>query len=285
MNEQKGPPVTRVTNQDGTILTGWKDGTYVIINPRTGEVVDENNFPNPARAAAWASGDTSAQDAVQAAASGENTRRWDATFEQRDRELAQRYKIDLANAKTQQQQAQATREYQQGQLQNLRDRLAFDREKQAQDLGLSQAQLGYNVVKTMADYQRPEDHFKEAEYARGVAGNPNTSTFLSALQNNQRMAGFNARGGAAVPASADGMMAKLTGTAGAGNENNYLAQIGNIAVKGPHQLGAGALEQLTDTERKLFTAGLSKLGYDPSTFLSGYARSRIGNRTGSALAA
>lgn len=285
MNEQKGPPVTRVTNQDGTILTGWKDGTYVIINPRTGEVVDENNFPNPARAAAWASGDTSAQDRVQAAASGENTRRWDATFEQKDRELAQNYKLAMANAKNDREQMRATREYQQGQLQNLRDRLAFDREKQAQDLGLNQAKLGYSLVETLAGYQKPEDYFKEADYARGVSGNPNTSTFLSALQNNQRMAGFSARGGEATPAGADSLMAKLTGAGGESNANNYLAQVGNIAVKGPHQLGAGALEQLTDTERKLFTAGLSKLGYDPSTFLAGYARSRIGNRTGSALAA
>ena len=278
-------PISRVQTPAGDIMTVFDDGSYTVIDGRTGAVKDENTFPNPARAAAFASGDTSAQDSVQAAASGENTRRWDATFEQKDRELAQNYKINMANARTQRDQMKATREYQQGQLQNLRDRLAFDREKQAQDLGLQQATLGYNVVKTMADYQRPEDYFKEAEYARGVAGNPNTSTFLSALQNNQRMAGFNARGGAAVPAGADGMMAKLTGTAGAGNENNYLAQIGNIAVKGPHQLGAGALEQLTDTERKLFTAGLSKLGYDPDTFLSGYARSRIGNRAGSALAA
>jgi hypothetical protein len=47
-------------------------------------------------------------------------------------------------------------------------------------------------------------------------------------------------------------------------------------VKGAHQLGAGALEGLTDTERGWLTSGLDSLGYDSNTFLDQYRRSRIG---------
>lgn len=282
-------PVKQIVNTNGTILTGFGDGSYVIIDPSTGAVVDENTFPNPSRAAAWASGDTSHTDELGRIASTENTRRWDATFEQKDRELAQRYKVEMANAKSQQQQAKATREYQQGQLQNLRDRLAFDRVKQAQDLGLQQAGLGYNLIKTGAELRGPENYFQASNYARGVAAQPGTAGFLSALQNNTQLAGYGAQIGAPDAASVGGLTAKLTGQAG-NADDGYLNQIHSVGAAGGHKIGAGKWEQMTDTERKLFLSGLEAPGadgkaYDANTFLSQLRASRIGNRFGSALAA
>lgn len=288
-------PLARVATRDGDIMTVFKDGSYTIIDGRTGAVKDENTFPNPARAAAFASGDTSAQDSVQAAASGENTRRWDATFDQKDRELAQNYKINMANARTQRDQMKATREYQNGQLQNLRDRLAFDREKQAQDLGLQQATLGYELIKTGATLRGPENYFQASNYARGVAAQPGTATFLSALRNNAQLAGYGAQAGAPTAASLNGMTASFLGQPGAGagaggGADSYLKQIHDVAAAGGHKVGAGKWEQMTDTERKLFLSGLEApdeqgRAYDADTFLSQLRSSRIGNRAGSALTA
>lgn len=288
--------VKQIVNKDGTLLTGFSDGSYVIIDPRTGAVVDENNFPNPSRAAAWAAGtDTSENDRLQQQLSDENTRRWDAGFEQRDRELAQNYRVSMANAKTQREQMQASREYQQGQLQNLRDRLAFDREVQAQNLGLNQAELGYKLIQTGASLRGPENYFQASNYARGVAAQPGTATFLSALQNNAKLAGYGAQAGAPTAASLNGMTASFLGQPGAGagagaGSDSYLKQIHAVAAAGGHKVGAGKWEQMTDTERKLFLSGLEAPdeqgnAYDADTFLSQLRNSRIGNRASSALTA
>lgn len=296
----RAPGVPLIATQDGHYVAIMDDGSTVVYDASF-NVVGGDSSPNPARLAAIQSGDADASiDAAKDAISGENARRWDITsrqaqqgITQQGRALAARrdeiehtYRVNLMNAQTSQAQQEATAQYQRDSIQNLRDRLAFDREAKAADIGLAQAGLGYDLLKTGVDYHNnPADYFNEAEWTRGVAGNPQTSTFLGALQNNTRMPGFTGRGDPAQVADLGSLTAKLMGGGGVDNSGNYLAQIGNIGAKGPQQLGAGALEQLTPTERSLFTGGLKKLGYDPSTFLSGYARSRIGQGLGSSRAA
>lgn len=278
--------IWRQQNSDGSISVFYSDGSFVKVDPISGSIVARDDSPNPIRAAAFQSGDTSAIKQVQDDVNRENTRRWDADALRRDRaldqqadELSNNYRVAMMNARTNADAQRATREYQQGQLQLQRERLALDRE-------IQQSQLAYGLIETGARlHNNPLDYFNEAEWSRGVAGRPETSTFLSALQNNTRLADFNARGAPAEVNSLGALTAKLAGSGGADNSGNFLAQIGNIAAKGPHQLGAGGLEQLTPTERSLFTGGLSKLGYDPDTFLAGYARSRIGQSAGLSRAA
>lgn len=269
----KTPLGPLIATNDGYYLRVFSDGSFVKFDQSL-NVVAQDDTPNPQRAALMASGDDAAAAATAQRASVENARRWDLNFG------------------LQQQQSRSNTNYQNAQAQNIRDRLNFDRENAAADraqresefgrtFGLNQAQLGYNLLKTGVDYHNnPADYFNEAEWTRGVAGNPQTSTFLSALQSNTRLPSFVARGSPAEVADLGGLTAKLAGGGTTDNSGNYLAQIGNIGAKGPQQLGAGALEQLTPTERSLFTGGLAKLGYDPTTFLAGYGRSRIGQGIG-----
>jgi hypothetical protein len=295
----------RIPNADGTITVVYSDGSWARANPYDGTIQAQEDDPNPLRAAMFAAGDDSANLTLQNVLSTEDARRYDTTnanairaLDLRANEISQTYKVNMMNARTSQEQQRATAQYQEATAQLARDRLAFDRETQAQEFGLKrdvfdfnrqtqaqefglkQANLGYDLLKTGVDYhQKPADYFNEAEWTRGVAGNPQTSTFLGALQNNTRLPDFQARGSPAEVASLGSLTAKLGG-GGTDNSGNYLAQIGNIATKGPQQIGAGGLEQLTPTEQSLFTGGLAKLGYDPSTFLAGYARSRIGQSYG-----
>jgi hypothetical protein len=269
----------RQQNADGTISIFYSDGSFVRVDPYTGAVKEQDDSPNPMRAAMFAAGDTTGGAESVQRASEEDRNRFDEQ-QQRTKEglalqgqgQAQNYKLGMYNAQTSRQSAE-------DQAQAVRDRLAWDREN-------GQANLGLNLLKTGVDYHNnPADWFNEAEWSRGVAARPDTSTFLSALQNNTRLPGFTARGAPAEVASIDGLTAKLTGNGPADNSGNYLAQIGNIGAQGAQRLGAGSLEQLTDTERKLFTGGLAKLGYDPNTFLQGYARSRVGQSFGAGRSA
>lgn len=295
--EERRPWGQMIPTRDGNYVQLYEDGSVTVYDPYM-NVVSDDPTPNPQRAAIARAGreDDAADDALTGRVSQENTRRWQSDFDQRATASKQSYDVAMMNARTNADQARASAKYQQEQLALARERLAFDRETQAQNLGLNQARLGYDLVNTGAQYkQNPRDYFLEADWARGVAGNPQTSTFLSALQNNTRMAGFGARGQVAEPASLDSLYTKLGGggqatAGGAGvsddeRQNNYLAQIGNVAAKGAHQLGPGTLEQLTPTERSLFTAGLKNLGYDPDTFLTQHRRSRFAQGFGSRGAA
>ncbi len=222
----------------------------------------------------------------------ENTRQFDLNYEIQKRTIDNNYKVAMMNARTQQDQQRAQQAYNEAQVQLATERLQFDRETQAQNFGLNQAKLGYDLVGTAAQLRGPANHFQAAEYSRGVAGNPQTSTFLSALQNNNRMAGFGAQAGLPAPETLGSLTAKLNGDQSGGTgyggddaNANYLAQVGNIAAKGAGKLGAGSLEQLTPTERALFESGLDEIGVDKNTFLSQYAQSRIGQGTSGLRAA
>lgn len=213
----------------------------------------------------------------------------DRAYGLQKQQLDNSYKVDLMNARTAQDVARANAKYQQGQLALAREQLQFDREVQAQEFGLKQAGLGYNLLEMGANLRGPANVFQAAEFNRGVSSMPQTSTFLSALQNNARLPGFTAQGGLPAPETLNTLMAKMGGDATGGvvgvDPNNALASIGNIAAKGAHQLGAGALEQLTPDEYGIFTSGLDKLGISTPSFLDSYKRSRIGQGFGASRAA
>lgn len=276
------PGVPLIPTGDGRYVSVQDDGSTVIYDG-TMNVVGGDPSPNPMRAAAVRSGDNDAAiDAAKDAISRENTRRWNTTSDQAGRQIDLRadeienaYRVNMMQAQTSQDQQRATAQYQQDQTQLARDRLAWDRE-------YGQARLGYDVLNMGAQLRGPSDYFQAAEFSRGVSQMPGTSTFLSALQNNTRLGDFGAQGGQPAPETIGTLTAKLSGQGGNPNTGNYLAQIGNVGAKGAHQLGAGSLENLTDTERKLFTSGLEELGYDSNTFLDQYRRSRIGQNVGRA---
>ncbi len=208
----------------------------------------------------------------------EERRRWDATYQQNQTRLDRDYEIQRQNAETAEEAAALDKWYKRESAALARERLREDKYQFEQTHALNQAKLGYDLVGTLAQMRGPDNYFQAANYARGVSGNPQTATFLTALQNNTGMSDFNAQGGLPDPVSYNSMVGRLTGQANPSDGNN-LAAIGNIAAKGAHQLGAGSLERLTDTERKLFTSGLDSLGIDTPTFLNQYTRSRIGQGT------
>lgn len=224
----------------------------------------------------------------------EERRRWDSEYQQKQQTIDQQYGLAKQTAKTAQA-AQALDDWYKHESAGLaRERLTQDQyeftttnELNNKKFGLDQARLGYDVLGQAAQLRGPENYFQAADYARGTAGNPQTATFLNALQNNTQMADYGMQGGLPNPETMGTLAAKLTGQgqavgSGGGNsagnayDDNNMAVIGNIAAKGAHQLGPGSLESLTDTERSLFGSGLDKLGIDKATFLNQYARSRVG---------
>lgn len=271
-----------IPTKDGYYIVIYDDGSFVKFDQGF-NVVEQDDTPNPQRAALVASGDEETAAAYQAA-SDENARRWNADFGLR------------------RQQARSQNRYQDAQAQNIADRLAFDRENAAADraqresefartFGLNQARLGYDLIGTAANLRGPSNYFQASNYARGVAAQPGTSTFLSALQNNTRLADFGRQAGAPDAETLGSLTAKLgggganPGGAATGTDDSYLRQIHAIAARGGGQLGAGQWEQLTPTEQKAFLSGLEapdELGkaYDADTFLSQWARSRIGQGIG-----
>ncbi len=140
--------------------------------------------------------------------------------------LDNEYRVALMNARTNADVMKANRDYQEGQVQIARDRLQFDKETQAQEFGLKQAKLGYDLINTQAQLSGPANYFKAAENARGVSGQAGTSTFLTALQNNARLAGYGAQAGTPTKESLGTLTAKLTGDygssgGGTGQVTNY----------------------------------------------------------------
>lgn len=283
--------VWRQQNSDGTITAFYSDGSFAVVNAMTGQVVHQDDTPNPMRAAMFASGDSDAAiDSAQKDLSRENARRWDTTSGQKDRELdlraddiANSYKVNMMNARTQQEQQRATAKYQQDQSQLARDRLAWDRE-------YGQAGLGMDMVKTAASLRGPSDYFEASNLARGFSAMPGTSGFLGALQRNTQLPGFGAQGGAPQAETIGTLTQKLSGGGNQGAANNYLNQIHSIGAQGGGKVGAGVLEGLSPTESKLFIAGLGTAdqqgnAYDPDTFLDQWRKSRIGQGIGATRAA
>lgn len=242
---------------------------------------------------------TSAQEAVYERAFAEQKRQADRDYSLRKRELDQQYKIAKENARTARERNQIERWYNQEQVRLAGERLAedrrqfdarlqYDRERAAEQLGLSQAKLGYDVLNMQANLRGPSNYYQAAELARGVAAQPGTATFLNALRDNARLAPYVAPAGLPERETVNTLAARLGGpaimpgtgtpaTASTTNDDANLAAIRGLAQQGAHKLGAGALEQLTETERKLLQSGLDYLGVDTPQFLEQYARSRIGN--------
>jgi hypothetical protein len=225
----------------------------------------------------------------------EDARRWDLDYSLKKSELDQQYKIAKLNARTARERSEIDKWYNEQQVRLAGERLAFDRESFEKTHGLNQAKLGADLVGTLANLSGPENYFKAADYARGIASMPQTAGFLSALRDNTNLTGFGQQGGIPDPETYGSLMGKLGAPGAAGStaagasswtpDANNLATIGGLGARGAHKLGAGSLEGLTDTERKLFAAGLGEVGFDTNTFMDQYRRSRIGQGFGSSTAA
>lgn len=230
----------------------------------------------------------------------EQKRQADRDYELKKRDLDQRKAIADREAKTAAERNAIDKWYNEQQVRlagerlaeegrQFNERLAFDKQTQAENLGLSQARQGYDLLNMQANLRGPQDFFQADELSRGIAAQPGTATFLNALKNNTNLAGYGAQAGVPDKANINALAARLgytgpelvpgAGVASAGGSSNAatnLAAIRDIGAAGAHKLGAGSLEQLTDTERKLLESGLGASGFDVPTFLQQYARSRIG---------
>lgn len=310
-----------IPTQDGRYVQLYEDGSMTVYDQQF-NVVSDDPSPNPMRAALAHAGRErdAANDAIYSRASSEDARRFDTQQSLQKQQIDNQYKIAMQQARTQQDVAEANRWYQEQQVQLSRDRLAFDDRTQQQEFGLKQANLGYNLINTQANLSGPSNYFAASNSARNIAAQPGTSGFLSALQNNTRLAGYGAQGAAPQAETLATITAKLTGADGGatgqsaasgvavdasggatGNygvttggrnaeDNAYLNQIHGIAQRGAHRIGAGQWEQLSPTEQKLFLSGLQTAdeqgnAYDPETFLDQLRRSRIGQGLGASRAA
>lgn len=232
----------------------------------------------------------------------------DRKYQLAKRELDQNYTIAKQSARTARERNEIEKWYNREQVRiagerlvedrrQFDERLKFDTARAAEQLGLSQAKLGYDVLAQQAALRGPADYFAASNLARGVAAQPGTATFLNALRDNAKLAAFGAQAGAPDAVSVNSLAAKLggpgiipgTGTAtpSAGQDTDALHRgIQQIGLAGAHKLGAGSLEQLTDTELNLLKGGLETAGpdgkaFDWTTFLDSYRRSRIGQGVGS----
>lgn len=225
----------------------------------------------------------------------EDARRWDLDYALKKQGLDQQYSIAKLNAKTASERNAIDSWYNKAQIKLAQDRLAFDRESFEKTFGLNQAKLGYDVLGTAAQMRGADDYFQASNFMRGVANDPNSATFLSALRNNVRMPDFNAPSGSpdaftlgsltaklGTPVAAGGQAAPATsGAAPQDASAAYLAQIHALGAQGAHKLGAGALEQLSLDELGLLKSGLEAPDADGKAFnwndfLKQYAGSRIG---------
>lgn len=252
----------------------------------------------------------------------EEVRRADEKYALDKQKAKQEYETALSGARTAADVARANARYQDAQAQNARERLAFDRDKeaarlafdrestaarldfdkqtQAQNFGLNQAKLGYDVLGEAAKMRGADDYFQASNYARGVANDPNSSTFLTALKNNVKLPDFGAQYGAPDAYTLGSLSTKLgtplgAGAAGAGapgaqsNADAYLRQIHSLGDAGAHTIGAGGLEQLSPDELGLLKSGLEApldgKAFNWNTFIDSYKKSRIGQGIGANNAA
>jgi hypothetical protein len=242
---------------------------------------------------------TSAQEADRRAAAARQQELDDREYKLKKASLDQDYKIATMNAKTQKERTAIDKWYNEQQVAIARERLAQDDRHFQQTHALNQARLGYDVLGMAAQLRGPENYYQAANFARGAANDPNTPVFLNALKTNSRMPDFGAQYGIPDPETLSTLSSKLGTTLGAGapsstanlipgtgttgappNSDNSLNQIRGLYAAGAHKLGAGSLEQLTDTELKLLKSGVDAIGGDFNTFMDQYRRSRIGQGSG-----
>jgi len=237
----------------------------------------------------------------------EQARQADRDYSLKKQDLDRQYSIAKQSARTAKERNEIDKWYNQQQVEiakqrlaedsrQFNERLAFDKQVQAEQLGLSQAKLGYDILGQQAALRGPEDYFAASNYSRGVAAQPGTATFLNALRDNSKLAAFGAQSGVPDAVSVNSLSAKLggpqlipgtgagTASAGTSDVDALHSQIQGIGAAGAHKLGAGSLERLTDTELKLLQSGLGMAGpdgkaFDVPTFMDAYRRSRIGQGT------
>lgn len=212
----------------------------------------------------------------------EERRRWDATYQQNQTKLDRDYDVAKRNARTAEQAQALDNWYKKESAALARERLALDREQ-------FQASTGLEMVKTAAGLTGPDKLFEAYDLNRGYGAMQDTPSFIEALRTNTKMRDFGAQGGAPTPMTVDSLMAKMSpgyaNSAEARTTENALAAISDIGQRGAHQLGAGALENLNQSEYQSFLSGIGKAGFDRAAFLDSYRRSRIGQNLSGSRAA
>lgn len=202
--------------------------------------------------------------------STEATRQFDLNYELQKKQIDNQYQIAIRNAKTAEEAQRIQKWYQE------------------QQVRLAESRLGLDYLTTAAQMRGPGDWAQFSDFLRGASQRQDVPVFVQALQNNTRMPAFQAAGGQPTPASADALLAQMTGQGGggaaAGGANNRsqdemaFSAIADIGARGANQLGGGALEQLLPEELQMLASGLERAGYSMPAFLTQYARSRVNNR-------
>lgn len=217
----------------------------------------------------------------------------DRNYKLKKNEVEQQYKIAKLNAKTQRERNEIDRWYNQQQVQLAQERLAQDKYEFEQEHALNKGRLGYDVLNMAAQLRGPENYFQAANFARGVADDPNSAGFLNALKDNIGQRSYGAQYSVPDPVTLNSLASSLgtpfetgavqPGALSPGNtaaaDDTRLNQIRGLYAGGAHKLGAGALEGLTADEFKLLQSGIDAIGGSGATFLDQYRRSRVGNRS------
>ena len=292
-------------NPDGTFTTVFDDGSTVVFDSY-GNIQSQNDTPNPLLVATLRSGDEEGAARMAVTTSNENARRFDAghaieqsQVDNQRRQIDQTYQVAMMNARTTQEQAQLTREYQRAQVDLAKSRLAFDERASERDFGQRQREFGVNtglaqaglakgMIDTAANLSGPANVFEAYDLNRGYGSMQETPAFLSALRNNTALRAFGAQGGAPDPKTLDSLMAKMSpgyaSSPEARTTENALAAAGDVALAGGHKVGAGVLESLNEDEVSSLLSGIGKSGFNRGAFLSDWRRSRIGQNIGSRAA-
>ena len=293
-------------NPDGTFTTVFDDGSTAVFDTY-GNILSQNDTPNPMLMATLRSGDEEGAARMAVTTSNENARRFDAghaieqsQVDNQRRQVDNTYRVAMMNARTTQEQANLTREYQRAQVDLAKQRLSFDERTSERDFGqrrhefgvntgLRQADLAKSMIDTAASLSGPDKPFEAYDLNRGYGSMQETPVFLSSLRNNTALRAFGEQGGAPAPKTLDSLMAKMSPGYGQSAEartmENALAAAGDIALAGGHKIGAGVLESLNDDEASSLLSGVGKAGFNRGAFLSDWRRSRIGQGIGSGRAA
>jgi hypothetical protein len=214
--------------------------------------------------------------------------------------------------------SQATQRAQQANMEALvqqaKDQLAFERERQNQQnqiaqgnlevargglevqrgqLGVSQGQLGLGTLQLGAQLRGPRDVFAYDRMAGATSSNPILANAVSTWADltNNRPTGMGAwQGGTPERASLGALAADFGGlgspAAGAGSaaggdngKQQTLAALDNF-FRNPHQAAPGFLESMNPTQLAMTQGAADELGHDWDTVQARYHAGRIGQGLG-----
>lgn len=239
--------------------------------------------------------------------SAEATKRADEQYGIQKQQLLQQYNAAKLTAKTAEERNAIEKWFNEQNVKLAQDRLAEEHRQFDITNSLNQAKLGYDVLGMANNMRGANNYVQASNMMRGVAGMPETPTFLNSLQTNTRLPSFVGQAGSPDAYTMNSLVSQLTGaspagagtsTSGAGGTqgasggytvNGFVNQTHALAQAGGGRLGAGALEQLSPDELGLLQSGIEApdsqgKAFNYADFLDQYKKSRINQSIGSGYA-